>query len=117
MGAGGWDSQGVRGNPTSPLPLLGLVSLGIFDVTIHAFASAFQRVMAAGVGVALTESLPVAPSGRFAALLLLDLRLTCGVMGDANLPPHLGGGDPGEGAHGGARRPQPYPTEEGPFLP
>ena len=83
----GWDNQGDSSYPTSAPSAPGLTVLGLLDETVHAFTSALQGVMAAGVGAALPSPSPSATSGRVAALSIIHLCFECGVEGDLDLPP------------------------------
>ena len=68
-----------------PAPVL--ATLVLLYATVHAFASALQGVVAAGVGESLPSPSSSATLGRVTALLLLHLRFVCGVAGDSGLPP------------------------------
>ena len=65
----------------------GLVALGLLDSALHAFASALQGMLAAGVSAAVPSLYQSAPIGKVATLLLLHLRFACGVALDGYLSP------------------------------
>ena len=63
-----------------PPPASGLVALGIYDATVHAFVATLQGVATAGVVAYLPSPSLAASAGRISSLLLLHLRFTCGVV-------------------------------------
>ena len=70
-----------------PTPYTGLGPLGLSDPSVHAFADTLQGV----VDTVMTSALPFPSLGasmkRAENLLLLNLRFTCVVSGDGDLPP------------------------------
>ena len=70
--------------------------MGISDAEVNAFSATLKVV-----GEALPAPLFYAPAGRVAALSLLQLRYTCGVSGDAELPPIWEEADLAKGHTGG----------------
>ena len=69
------------------LPEQVLAALGISNATVHTLVAALEGVVSLGVGAALPSPSPAAPSGKVPLLSLLHLCFTCGVVGDADLPP------------------------------
>ena len=84
-----------------PLIEQGFLDLEISNDTVYACAAALKTVVEEGVGAALPSPSPTTPSGRVAALSLLQLRYTCGVSGDAELPPIWEEADLAKGHKGG----------------
>ena len=65
---------------------MGLEGLGLLGAADHTFAAVMQGLVTAGVGSAFTYPSPTAPTGRFAALFLLNLCFACGVAEYRYLP-------------------------------
>ena len=86
MGTVGWGALVGGGYPIGPPTATGLGDLGLLDATFHAFTTALQGVVMAGVIVAPPSS-PDAPAGRVRKILLRHPRFACGMAGDGYLTP------------------------------
>ena len=75
------------GHQAQPAPATGLAELGLPDSALHAFATALQGVVAAGVSAALPSPAPSVPTGKVATLSLLHPPFAYGVAMDVDLPP------------------------------
>ena len=69
-----------------PPPATGLAALGLSESALHAFAASLQGVVAAGVSASVPSPALSAPMVKVVTLSLLQLRFTCGVEVDGDLP-------------------------------
>ena len=65
----------------------GLAALGLSGSALHAFASALQGVVAAGVSAAVPSPAPSAPTGKVVTPYILNLWFACGVVVDGKRLP------------------------------